>query len=77
MYDWIRKAFDPQIGLLGNLLAGILSSRDYQLSSLLEHLSLFYSKENIVTDAAFGNMESLPNMDNLDSERSVNYPVNL
>ena len=74
MYDRIRKAVGPTKRLTSPLQSAtgeILYGRDEQLGIWVEHFSLLYSKQNIVTDAALEHMESLPTMDDLDSEPTI------
>ena len=49
----------------------ILHKRDEQLGRWVQHFSLLYSKQNIVTDAALEHMENLQTMNNLDTEPTV------
>ena len=74
VYDGIRKAVGPTKKLTSPLQSAtgeILHSRDEQLGRWVQHFSLLYSKQNVVTDAALQHMESLPTMDDLDNEPTV------
>ena len=74
VYDGIRKAVGPTeklTSLLQSATGEILHNRDEQLGRWVQHFSLLYSKQNIVTDAALKHMESLPTMDDLDSEPTI------
>ena len=46
----------------------ILHSRNEQLDKQVQHFSLLYSTENIISDDALNIMDSLPMMDDLDCE---------
>ena len=45
----------------------ILHSRIEQLNRCVQHFSLLYSTQNVVTNDALNSMDSLPMMDDLDS----------
>ena len=49
----------------------VLHGRDEQLGRWVQHFSLLYSRQNVVTDAALQQMESLPTMDDLDNEPTI------
>ena len=74
VYDGIRKAVGPTKKLTSPLQSAtgeILHSRDEQLGRWVQHFSLLYSRQNVVTDVALQHMESLPMMDDLDNEPTV------
>ena len=67
MYKEIRKAVGPTKKLTSPMQSAtgeILHNRDEQLGRWVQHVSLLYSRQNVVTDAALQHMESLPTMDN-------------
>ena len=70
VYEGIRKAVGPTKRSISPLLSEtgeILHSRNEQLSRWVQHFSLLYSTQNIVTNDALNRMDSLPMMDDLDS----------
>ena len=74
MYDGIRKAVGPTKKLTSPLQSAtgeILNSRDKQLGRWVQHFSLLYSRQNVVTDDTLQHMESLPTMDDLDNDPTV------
>ena len=74
MYDGIRKAFGPTKKLTSALKSAtgkILHNRDEQLGKWVQHVTLLYSRRNVVADAELQQMESLTTMDDLDNELTV------
>ena len=70
-YDGITKAVGHTKRLtppLQSATGEIIHSRDEQLGRWIQHFSLIYSRQNVVTDDALQHMESLLVMDDLDNE---------
>ena len=77
MYDEIKKAVEPTKKLtspLQSATAEILNNRDNQLGRWVQHFYFLYSKQSTVTDAAIKHMESLPIMDYVDTEPTIEEP---
>ena len=66
MYDEISNAVARS-----SVIKEILHNRDEQLGRWVQQFCLLYSKHNIVTYAALKYTESLPTIDDLDSERTI------
>ena len=74
MYDGIRKAVGPTKKLTIHLQSDkgeVLHSRDGQLGRSVQHLSILYSKQNVVTNIALQQIKSPPTMDDLDNKPTV------
>ena len=69
-----EKQLEPKKKLTSTLQSAIaetLYNRDDRLDIWVQHFSLLHSKQNTFTDDAFKNMESLPTMDDLGSEPTI------
>ena len=75
VYAETRKAVGPTKKLTVPLQSAteeiLLHSRGEQLGRRVQQFYLLYSRQNVITDAALQNMESLPTMDDLDNEPTV------
>ena len=74
MYDGIRKALGPTQSKTAPIKSSsgeIITDKGQQMESWVEHYSDLYSRENTVSPAALDAIESLPTMDELDSEPLV------
>ena len=72
VYDGIRKPVGLTKKLTSPLQSAtreIIYNRDDQLSRWVQHFYFLYYKQNIVTDTALKHIESLPTMDDLDSNQ--------
>ena len=78
VYDAIKKAVGSTKKLtlpLQSFIGEIKPNRNEQLGRWVQHFSILYSKQNIVTDAAIKHMGNLPSMDDLDSKSTIDMSV--
>lgn len=74
MYEGIKKALGPaqtKTAPLKSFTGEIITDKGQQMERWVEHYSVLYSRQNIVSPSALDAIECLPVMDELDAEPTV------
>ena len=74
MYEGIKQALGPtqkKTAPLRSAMGEIIKDREQQMKRWVEHYSALYAKDNMVTEDALNTIESLPVLEELDSQPSL------
>ena len=74
MYDSIKKALGPtqkKTAPLKLATREVIQGREQQMERWVEHYTELYARENIVTEDALNAIECLPDLEELDSEPTI------